>query len=160
MWWAESNGPAVTTNISMNCHHIYLSELGVSEAVTRQEFLGKWCFSVLPLNLRLKAEKVAVNPPGAVQSEGHLQRAEGWGTVQSNPFCDTAPRLICSADTSFITKKRNGSKKMPWGRACMCWLHITQWDAKGRSGLPEVSPESPLCPTAFLRSLLCPYIPA
>lgn len=62
-WWAESSGPAVTTNISMNCHHIHLSELCVSEAATREEFPGKLCSSVPLLNLKGKAEEGGCKSP-------------------------------------------------------------------------------------------------
>lgn len=159
VWWAESNGPAVTTNISMNCHHIHPSELGVSEAVTREEFPGKWCFSVLPLNLKLKADEGGCKSPWCCPVRG--TSPQSWRLRQSSEqsFQWHSPKTdLLSPDTSFIAKKRNRTKKkMLWGRVCMCWLHITQCDAKGSSGLPEVSPESPLCPTAFLRSLLCLY---
>lgn len=97
----------------MNCHHIHLSELGVSEAVTREEFPGK-CFSALPLNLKLKADKGGCKSPWCPIRGTSPQSCRLRHSSEQSFLC---PRLVCSADTSF-TAKRNGRGCSEGGCAC------------------------------------------
>lgn len=121
-WWAESNGPAVTTNTSTSCHHIHPSELRVSGAVTREKFPGKWCFSALHLNLTGKAEEGGSKSPAWCCPGRGTSSPESWRHRHNSEqsFLSPSPRLICSADTSLGEKERNGSQKMFWWRECVC----------------------------------------
>lgn len=139
VWWAESSDTAVTTNISMSCHRIHLSELAYFRSCHQRWVSREMMF--LCSSLKLKAN-MTVNPPMVAQSEGYLHSSEGWGTVRSKPFCKTTPRLL------FIAEEKNWRQEEVTreGVHLRAPCHPVQCKTKALGSLWTTP--SP-CPTAF-----------